>query len=70
MDMVMKSQARGVVMIREMYCDPFDMEFVLLKQRMEDEHVPYLALTTEHGLGPLEPLRTRVQAFEETLRRG
>jgi benzoyl-CoA reductase/2-hydroxyglutaryl-CoA dehydratase subunit BcrC/BadD/HgdB len=70
MDMVTRGQARGVVLIREMYCDPFDMEFVLLKQRMEDEHVPYLALITEHGLGPVEPIRTRVQAFDETLRRG
>jgi benzoyl-CoA reductase/2-hydroxyglutaryl-CoA dehydratase subunit BcrC/BadD/HgdB len=69
-DLVKRGQARGVVLVREMYCDPFDLEFVLVKKRLEEEDIPFLALSTEHGPGPLEPIRTRVQALKETLERG
>ena len=69
-DMAKSSQAGGVVLVREMYCDPFDMEYVLMKKRLEEEDISYLTLFTEHGLGPLEPVRTRLQAFTETLKRG
>jgi len=60
--------SKGVVVVKEMYCDPYDLEFALLKKRFEEEDIPYLTLSTEHGMGPLEAVRTRVQAFEETLR--
>lgn len=66
--MLKQSQARGIVVLKEMYCDPYDMEFVLLKNRFEEEGIPYISIITEHGPGPLEAIRTRVQAFEETLR--
>jgi benzoyl-CoA reductase subunit C len=67
-EMVKKERAEAVVLLRIMYCEPLDMEFVLLKKKLEEERIPFLALYTEHGLGPLEPIRTRVQAFVETLR--
>lgn len=67
-ELMKAGQARGIVVLKEMYCDPYDMEFVLLKKRFEEEGIPYLNLITEHGAGPLESIRTRVQAFEETLR--
>jgi benzoyl-CoA reductase subunit C len=67
-NLMKQGQAKGIVVIKEMYCDPFDMEFVLLKKRFEEEGIFYLTVATEHGLGPLEAIRTRVQAFAETLR--
>jgi benzoyl-CoA reductase subunit C len=67
-EMVKKGRAEAVVLLRIMYCDPFDLEFVLLKKKLEEENIPYLALFTEHGLGPVEPIRTRVHAFIETLK--
>lgn len=67
-ELLKKGQARGVVVLREMYCDPYDLEFVLMKQKFEEAEIPYLTVFTEHGLGPLESIRTRIQAFEETLR--
>jgi len=57
-------QAKGVVVLKEMYCDPYDMEFVLMKNRFEEEGIPYISISS----GSLEAIRTRVQAFEETLR--
>ncbi|MBP1761681.1 MAG: benzoyl-CoA reductase [Firmicutes bacterium] len=67
-DMVKQGQAKGIVVLKEMYCDPYDMEFVMMKNRFEEEGIPYISIITEHGPGPLEAIRTRVQAFEETLR--
>ena len=67
-DMMKNSKAKGIVVLKEMYCDPYDMEFVMMKNRFEEESIPYISIITEHGAGPLEAIRTRVQAFEETLR--
>jgi benzoyl-CoA reductase subunit C len=67
-NLMKEGQSKGVVVVKEMYCDPYDLEFALLKKRFEEEDIPYLTLSTEHGMGPLEAVRTRVQAFEETLR--
>ena len=67
-NLMKEGQSKGVVVVKEMYCDPYDLEFALLKKRFEEEDIPYLSLSTEHGMGPLEAVRTRVQAFAETLR--
>ena len=67
-NLMKEGQAKGIVVVKEMYCDPYDMEFVMLKKRFEEEEISYLTVSTEHGLGSLEAIRTRVQAFEETLR--
>jgi benzoyl-CoA reductase subunit C len=62
-----KSSARAVFILREMYCDPLDLEYVLLKKRFEEEEIPYLALFIENSPGTQESIRTRIQAFSETL---
>lgn len=67
-DLSKDGQAKGIVVLKEMYCDPYDMEFVMMKNRFEEEGIPYISIITEHGPGPVEAIRTRVQAFEETLR--
>ncbi len=67
-DLLKQGQAKGIVVLKEMYCDPYDMEFVMMKNRFEEEGIPYISIITEHGPGPQEAIRTRVQAFEETLR--
>ncbi len=65
--MMEASQANGIVVIKEMYCDPYDMEFVMMRKRFAEENIPYVTIVTEHGPGPVEAIRTRVQAFAETL---
>jgi benzoyl-CoA reductase/2-hydroxyglutaryl-CoA dehydratase subunit BcrC/BadD/HgdB len=66
-DIVKSSDARGLILLKVKYCDPFDMEFVLLKEVLEKRNVPYLVLQTEIGKGALEAIRTRVDAFREML---
>jgi len=67
-EMMKRGRADAVVLLRLMYCDPFDLEFVFLKKKLDERNIPYLTLFIEHSLGPLEPIRTRVQAFIETLK--
>lgn len=67
-NLMKEGQAKGIIVVKEMYCDPYDMEFVMMKKRFEEEGIPYLPVITEHGPGAVEAVRTRVQAFEETLR--
>jgi len=67
-NLMKEGQAKGIVVVKEMYCDPYDMEFAMMKKRFEEEDIRYLTVATEHGMGALEAIRTRVQAFEETLR--
>lgn len=64
---VKKGQAAGVVVLRLMYCDPLDLEFVLLKNRLNQENIPHLSIFTESGPGASEATRTRIQAFMESL---
>jgi benzoyl-CoA reductase subunit C len=66
-DMVKTGGAAGVVLLRLMYCDPVDLEYVLLKERLQEEQIPYLALFTDAGLDSPEAVRTRIQAFSESL---
>lgn len=64
-DMAKKNQANGVILLREMYCDPFDLEFIMIKKKLEVSHIPYISIPVEHGMGSLEAVKTRVQAFIE-----
>ena len=65
--MAKTSGVQGVILLQEMYCDPFDLEFVMLKKSFTEKDIPYLSLTTEHGVSSLEPQRTRVQGFLEMI---
>jgi len=66
-DMVKQNEAEGLLMLRVPYCDPFDMEYVLLKNRLTEENIPYFPLFYEPGMGVSEAIKTRVAAFAESL---
>lgn len=66
-DMVKQNEAEGLLVFRISYCDPFDMEYVLLKKRLTEENIPFFPLFYEPGRGVSEAIRTRVAAFAESL---
>jgi benzoyl-CoA reductase/2-hydroxyglutaryl-CoA dehydratase subunit BcrC/BadD/HgdB len=66
--MVRKNEAKGIIFLRVMYCDPFDFQFVPVNNKLEKESIPSLSIITEHGVGPLEPIRTRIGAFLEMIK--
>jgi len=66
-NMAKNSDATGVILLRETYCDPYDLEFIMMKHSLEDADLPYLSVFTEHETRSIEPLRTRIHAFIESL---
>lgn len=59
--------ADGVIVLREMYCDPLDMEYVLFKKKMDEAGVPSLSLMTDMTSAGTETARNQIQAFYESI---
>lgn len=57
----------GVVMMLVRYCDPFAFEMPSLKDYLDGLGVPATYIEYDYTAGALAPLRTRVEAFLETL---
>jgi benzoyl-CoA reductase subunit C len=57
----------GVVMLLVRYCDPFAFEIPSLKDYLDSIGVPSTYIEYDYTTGALAPLRTRVEAFLETI---
>lgn len=61
-------KADGIISVRLLLCDQWGFEQDDLAGFLKEEKIPYLRLETEYALGTTGQLKTRVQAFLETLR--
>lgn len=68
-DMVREFKVDGIIGERLIFCDLWAVEHYMLAKEFNAEGVPYLLLDREYLLGGIGQLRTRVQAFLETIRR-
>jgi benzoyl-CoA reductase subunit C len=57
----------GVIMLLVRYCDPFAFEMPSLKDYLDGLRVPNTYIEYDYTTGALAPLRTRVEAFTETI---
>jgi benzoyl-CoA reductase/2-hydroxyglutaryl-CoA dehydratase subunit BcrC/BadD/HgdB len=57
----------GAVMLLVRYCDPFAFEMPALKDYFDSLGVPSTYIEYDYTIGALAPLRTRVEAFLETI---
>ncbi|WP_281184363.1 2-hydroxyacyl-CoA dehydratase subunit D [Trichlorobacter lovleyi] len=57
----------GVISVRLMQCDHWGFEQVNLTKYLRKKRIPHLALETEYILGSVGQLKTRVQAFVESI---
>lgn len=62
-----ETKANGVLMLRVINCEPHGFDYPYLKDRLTQADIPLLMIETEHKLS-MEPVKTRVQAFIETLK--
>jgi len=62
-------QVDGIITQRLMFCDIWGAESTMIRWDAKDEGIPVLALEREYNLGGTGQLRTRVQAFLETVGR-
>ena len=57
----------GVIMLLVRYCDPFAFEMPSLKDYFDSLGIPSTYIEYDYTTGALAPLRTRVEAFLETI---
>jgi benzoyl-CoA reductase/2-hydroxyglutaryl-CoA dehydratase subunit BcrC/BadD/HgdB len=57
----------GAIMLLVRYCDPFAFEIPSLKDYFDSLGVPSTYIEYDYTIGALAPLRTRVEAFIETI---
>jgi benzoyl-CoA reductase subunit C len=58
----------GAILLLVRYCDPFAFEMPALKDYLEAIGIPSTYIEYDYTIGALAPLRTRVEAFLETIR--
>jgi len=69
-DMVRDFGVDGVIAQRMQFCDNYGYETKMLGDVMKEGGIPFLRVEKEYLLGGVGQLRTRVQAFIETLEGG
>jgi benzoyl-CoA reductase subunit C len=57
----------GAILLLVRYCDPFAFEMPSLKDYLEGIGVPSTYIEYDYSIGALAPLKTRVEAFLETI---
>lgn len=65
---VRDARAEGVIFFQFKFCDPHAFDYVPLKDALEKASVPSILIEIEQGSVSLEQLRTRIEAFIETIR--
>ncbi len=62
-----RSKADGVVFCSAKFCEPALYDFVLFKEVLERQKVPYLQVEFEEKMGAFESARTQVETFVESI---
>jgi benzoyl-CoA reductase subunit C len=57
----------GIIMLLVRYCDPFAFEMPSLKDYLNSIGIPSTYIEYDYTVGALAPMRTRVEAFIETI---
>jgi len=64
---VRRAKANGVIFCSAKFCEPALYDFVLFKEVLEREKVPYLSVEFEEKMGAFESARTQVETFVESV---
>jgi bzd-type benzoyl-CoA reductase N subunit len=68
--MAKENRVAGVIFLFLKFCDPHAFDYPYLKQRLDAEGIPSLRIELEDQMTAEGPLRTRCEAFMETLQAG
>lgn len=66
-DMVKRSGAQGVISLLVKYCPPHYCYYADFRQRLSKANIPQTLIETEHEVVSFEQVKTRLQAFSETI---
>ncbi len=62
-----RSRAEGVIFCPAKFCEPALFDYVIYKETMEKEGIPYLAMEFEEKMEVFEGIRSQVETFAESL---
>ena len=68
-EMAEQFKVDGVILQRIRYCDLWGGESIYLGKMLEESNIPLLSLEREYALSSVGQLKTRIQAFLETIER-
>jgi bcr-type benzoyl-CoA reductase subunit C len=63
------SDAHGMIVLMAKFCEPHMYYYPEIKEAFERRGVPHLLIETEHEMGSLESVRTRIETFLELVGR-
>ncbi|MGE4506355.1 MAG: double-cubane-cluster-containing anaerobic reductase [Desulfovibrionaceae bacterium] len=66
-ELARKVNADGVIHYSLLFCQPYTHEAMKVDKRMAAEGLPMLSIETDYSMEDVEQLKTRVEAFVETL---
>ena len=69
MDLAKEFKVDGIIIQRMKYCDAWGGESAMIQWQLKNDGMPYMVLEREYLMGAVGQMRTRVQAFLETIRR-
>jgi bzd-type benzoyl-CoA reductase N subunit len=67
LDLIKDFHVQGVVAYTLSFCDPYKLDYPDLRDYLAEKGVPTLLIDDDYTLSHLESIRTRVEAFIETL---
>ncbi len=65
-----ESGARGVIMMAQKFCEPFEIDTPEVRERLKGENIPVLTIETDYEPSASGALRTRIEAFLEMIKDG
>lgn len=68
LQLIEEAQVEGVIYHILKGCHPYDIELKMMEKLMQDKGIPMLKIETDYSPQDVEQLRTRIEAFQETLR--
>jgi len=57
----------GVLFVWAKFCDPAQFDYVLMKDALDREHIPHLAIEFEEKMSVFELVRSQVETFVESI---
>ncbi len=69
-EMAERFKVDGVIFQKIRYCDLWGGESIYLGKRLKELNIPLLSIEREYRLSGVGQLKTRIQAFLETIERG
>ena len=67
LEKVEKNAAAGVLFCAAKFCEPALFDYVLLKDALEKNDIPYLSFEFEEKMGVFESIKTQVETFVESI---